>query len=843
MNYRFFLEGYNSHCHIPDYVNYNNSINMEELTLQNTLKFNNTFRESVQTLASINESEEPGDIQFSQIHDSLTTAKEAISTVKNSLLEEISGAKETIESCKTREKDPVEYKYSLAQRIELIKRMMTITDPAELQIHNIGEITAGNIILDKMFPNISAIKGFTTDNIDFNSIKDSILYNMIGSFYDPSKAANTMSFAVGIADTLMPDRKYTQRFILDTYIRAYSNLNSIDTVIDLLNYMKANVESSFNDCLHKIDEYINNLENNGSNEYKDKYGYQSASLINVIQNVVCVANIIASRKIHRLVDIYGYGKDSITVIKTAHELILEYCDLSKDADKPVENIAQDTPVDSISFNGEDSVKEFYDIQHDNTMTNMLIENVYNEYKFECMLEQYLTEGDAVQFPNQQQGNTIQFPKQNQSNPQPKPQNSESNQENQNKDNSKENSNNNDSNDNSKENNSNSKNKFGILNWLKQIIARLGEAIGRFKQRIDEVLGKGGDKQFWEDNKNKLKNINIMDTQVNQWYCYNLNLFKNSTVIKFDPVSKDIQSDDSMENAALNKIHGTTGTDYKATGKNKNASFLTKVNKAYQGAYINIENSKGKTLANIRYNFDEAFKYVDEFVYKGYSSDALGTINDDYKQIDEDYKNASRNYNDYIVKMRNNPSSEDNNQATTQQQQPSSGEPKSETGSQNSSTQQQAGQESAISDFNSGFNLAECLGLSQIDDELPFNEAEITPGEKTTEDAEKATGKVDDNNSDDLDKAIHRCFSTNISVITAKCTNALAAYKQNMNLFKAVIKASSKNEKKQEKNNKKNNGNKKKKSNQNTNQSQENNQNNNQNQENNNNQPNNEGEKK
>ena len=841
MNYKFFLEGYNSHCHIPDYINYNNSINVEELTLQNTLKFNNTLRESVQILASINESEEPGDIQFNQIHDSLTTAKEAISTVKNSLLEEISGAKETIESCKAREKDPVEYKYSLAQRIEFIKRMMAIADPAELQIHNIGEITAGNIILDKMFPNISAIKGITTENTDFNSFKDNILYNMLGSFYDPSKAANTMSFAVGIADTLMPDRKYTQRFLLDTYIRAYSNLNSIDTVIELLDYMKTDVESSFNNCLHKMDEYINNLENNGSNEYRDKYGYQSASLINAIQNVVCVANIVASRKIHRLIDIYGYGKDSITVIKTAHELILEYCDLSKDADKHVEDVAQDTPTDSISFSGEDSVKEFYAIQHDNTMTNMLIENVYNEYKFECMLEQYLSEGDAVQFPNQQQGNTIQFPKQNQAQQNSEPKN---NNENQNKDNNNnDNSNNTDSNDSSKENNSKSKNKFGILNWLKQIIARLGEAIGRFKQRIDEVLGKGGDKQFWEDNKNKLKNINIMDTQVNQWYCYNLNLFKNSTVIKFDPISKDIQSDDAMENAALNKIHGTTGTDYKATGKNKNASFLTKVNKAYQGAYINIDNSKGKTLANIRYNFDEAFKYVDEFVYKGYSSDALGTINDDYKQIDEDYKNASRNYNDYIVKMRNNPSSEDNNQATTQQQQqPSSGEPKSETGSQNSSTQQQAGHESAISDFNSGFNLAECLGLSQIDDELPFNEAEITPGEKTTEDAEKATGKVDDNNSDDLDKAIHRCFSTNISVITAKCTNALAAYKQNMNLFKAVIKASSKNEKKQEKNNKKNNGNKKKKSNQNNNQTQENNSNNQNN--NNNNQPNNnEGEKK
>lgn len=810
MNYKFFLEGYNSHCHIPDYINYNNCVNVEELTLQNTLKFNNTLRESVQTIASINESEESDNIQFSQIHDSLTTAKEVISAVKNSLLEEISGAKEIIESCKTREKDPVEYKYSLAQRIELIKRMMVIADPTELQIHNIGEITAGNIILDKMFPNISAIKGITTENTDFNSFKDNILYNMLGSFYDPSKAANTMSFAVGIADTLMPDRKYTQRFLLDTYIRAYSNLNSIDTVIELLDYMKADVESSFNNCLHKMDDYINNLENNGSNEYKDKYGYYTASLINVIQNVVCVANIVASRKIHRLIDIYGYGKDSITVIKTAHELILEYCDLSKDADKPVDNVAQDTPVDSISFSGEDSVKEFYDIQHDNTMTNMLIENVYNEYKFECMLEQYLTELTREEWDAQSNEPTIGRPKDS---------NSENNggkaegskpQENQDKDNNKENNDSNDSNN--KENNSKSKNKFGILNWLKQIISRLGEAIGRFKQRIDEVLGKGGDKQFWEDNKNKLKNINIMDTQVNQWYCYNLNLFKNSTVIKFDPISKDIQSDDAMENASLNKIHGTTGTDYKATaGKDKDDSFLTRVNKAYQGAYINIDNSKGKTLANIRYNFDEAFKYVDEFVYKGYSSDALGSINDDYKQIDEDYKNASKNYNDYMVKMRNNPSNDTNNQAATQQQ-PSSGEPKSETGSQKPA-QQQTGHESAISDFNSGFNLAECLGLSQIDDELPFNEAEITPGEKTTEDAEKATGKVDDNNSKTLDEAIHRCFSTNISVITAKCTNALAAYKQNINLFKAVLKASSKNEK----NDKKNNDNKKNNKNQDNNQ--------------------------
>lgn len=68
----------------------------------------------------------------------------------------------------------------------------------------------------------------------------------------------------------------------------------------------------------------------------------------------------------------------------------------------------------------------------------------------------------------------------------------------------------------------------------------------------------------------------------------------------------------------------------------------------------------------------------------------------------------------------------------------------------------------------------------------INEADIKPDQSTAQSADQANGTID---NAELDKMIHRCFSMNISAITAKLTNAMAAYKQNMQLFKAVTKAS------------------------------------------------------
>lgn len=806
MNYHFFLEGYQSHCHIPDYIRSNNSqIPVDESILKATLEFANTCRNSVSTITSVSEAD-AGTVQFEQIYSSLSAAIRSVYSIKATMLKTIEDARMNVDRSRDHKNDQIESQYNIAERVKYLDKaihLASVSNPYDLMYNSTTNLDANIIVKDQSFPNLNAIKDILhgksiaiPDNITASSDyttgmimdKDSVLYTLLGKYYSPVESASIMQFAVNFTNDFMDNTKIDHKIEVQDYLTAFSNINAVDDMIKYLDNLKATTESAFNDCLKTMYDYCDHLRGEASTNYKENYGTVISALINNVQNIICAANIITTRKVNIISNLYGANGDSWKTIGFAHSLIGKYYDKIITPNVMAQDAGKDIPNNAIVFNGADQVREFYDIQSQSNILDMLIENAYNEYMYDDALEKVLQEATALhendnnggnaapanggQAANSgNQGSTGQAGQQ--ANAQPAQQQNANNSQQQQQQSGTQNSANN-TNDKTK------KNKFGILNWLKQMMGRLGEAINKFKLRVEEMITKGPDKKFWSDNKDKIRNIDISGTEVNQWYQYKFDIFKNSTYIKFNPTDNTLKSDTDLQDAILSKINGGTKPNINTDEKD---TFTTKINKVYQGEYINIENGNGKTLGDIQYNKDAAFTFVDQFINKGFNSESLGSITEDYRKIDEDYKDAAKRYDEYANQFKQTQSQ---NQASN-----NSGEPKSNgntsgnSGNQSGNNQQQqTNAESAFSDFSSGFNLAECLGLMNCGNVI--NEADIKPDQSTAQSADKANGTVDNT---ELDKMIHRCFSMNISAITAKLTNAMAAYKQNMQLFKAVTKAS------------------------------------------------------
>ena len=805
MNYHFFLEGYQSHCHIPDYIRSNNSqVPVDESILKATLEFANTCRNSVSTITSVSEAD-TGTVQFEQIYSSLSAAIRSVYSVKATMLKTIEDARINVYRSRYHKNDQIESQYNIAERVKYLDKaihLASVSNPYDLMYNSTTNLDANIIVKDQSFPNLNAIKDILhgksiaiPDNIAVSSDyttgmimdKDSVLYTLLGKYYSPVESASIMQFAVNFTNDFMDNTKIDHKIEVQDYLTAFSNINAVDDMIKYLDNLKATTESAFNDCLKTMYDYCDHLKGEASTNYKENYGTVISALINNVQNIICAANIVTTRKVNIISNLYGADGDSWKTIGFAHSLIGKYYDKIITPNVMAQDAGKDIPNNAIVFNGADQVREFYDIQSQSNILDMLIENAYNEYMYDDALEKVLQEATALHENDNNggnaapanggqaagsgdQGSTGQVGQQ--ANAQPAQQQNANNSQQQQQQSGTQNSANN-TNDKTK------KNKFGILNWLKQMMGRLGEAINKFKLRVEEMITKGPDKKFWADNKDKIRNIDISGTEVNQWYQYKFDIFKNSTYIKFNPTDNTLKSDTDLQDAILSKINGGTKPNINTDEKD---TFTTKINKVYQGEYINIENGNGKTLGDIQYNKDAAFTFVDQFINKGFNSESLGSITEDYRKIDEDYKDAAKRYDEYANQFKQTQSQ---NQASN-----NSGEPKSNgntsgnSGNQSGNNQQQSNQESAFSDFSSGFNLAECLGLMNCGNVI--NEADIKPDQSTAQSADQANGTIDNT---ELDKMIHRCFSMNISAITAKLTNAMAAYKQNMQLFKAVTKAS------------------------------------------------------
>ena len=69
---------------------------------------------------------------------------------------------------------------------------------------------------------------------------------------------------------------------------------------------------------------------------------------------------------------------------------------------------------------------------------------------------------------------------------------------------------------------------------------------------------------------------------------------------------------------------------------------------------------GQPLANVGYDHDSAYTFIDDFIDKGFNGSSLGNIEQDRKNIDKDFKDISRNY-EQLVEQRKANNSEQNAQ--------------------------------------------------------------------------------------------------------------------------------------------------------------------------------------
>lgn len=302
----------------------------------------------------------------------------------------------------------------------------------------------------------------------------------------------------------------------------------------------------------------------------------------------------------------------------------------------------------------------------------------------------------------------------------------------------------------------------VMEFVQKIIASLGQAMQRFRNRIDELIIKNPlNQKYWHDNKDNIQKMALTDTKVNEWYSYNIDYFANSTFIKFDHNSPDLKDDESFQNAIMKKI-SSNGSLPKFDEKD---SFAQKVNKIYQGEFFKDENGDGKTLQEINYDHAKAFALVDELMTRGFGGEILGKVVNDYKDIDTDYKATQKNYDSIASQMK-----------------PSVNQNASQNNAENKKPEPQNAAAMVSDDFR--FNIAEHFGLIH-------NEASFTVGQNDAAiaSANGADTKAEDNK--ELDAMIKRCYQYNTITVTAKMTAAIGAYKQYMSLFKAVYKPAKK----------------------------------------------------
>ena len=303
----------------------------------------------------------------------------------------------------------------------------------------------------------------------------------------------------------------------------------------------------------------------------------------------------------------------------------------------------------------------------------------------------------------------------------------------------------------------------VMEFVQKIIGALGQAMQKFKNRIDEVIIKNPlNQNYWKKNKDNIRKLALADTKVNEWYNYNIDYFTNSTVIKFDQNDADLKTDEAFQEAIMKKITNNG----QLPNFDEKDTFSRKINKIYQGEFTKVDNGDGKTLQEVRYDHNKAFALVDEMTTRGFGGEILGKVTNDYKEIDTDYKAVKANYDSIAAQMK--ASNATNVAQKTEEVENKKPEP------QNAS---------AMVDADFRFNLAEHFGLVH-------NEASFAVGQNDAASA-NANGAGDSkaDGNKELDAMIKRCFNYNTIAVTAKMTAALGAYKQYMSLFKAVYKPS------------------------------------------------------
>lgn len=797
VNYSLLLEGHNSTSVIPEYRNYYTPGFITESEFASCLSaFNQEIRESREFLSNLYEVESVNEATaavniVNGIRSIAARVKTAIVTIMTKILEAIKKVIESIENIYTNIRNKIDLKLRPNERINILRAVLA-EEPLTL---NISNIEPTRDLMDKSFPDTSILGSdlvrMATDTMNnyctnivqkdgadasllndtevkasesfvkfIEGEKNKMLSQIFGKYpYDETavtkSAHEAADKAFGVSDKT--DTKVTDSL----YMLACDNLdkNALNGIVRDMKATMDQVQKNYRAVVAEMDtiaDSVKYFDKMTSNKYsvdmKERY-YKATKTItervnralNVIQQVVNANFVLITRKANRVYEIFGAAGDSAKVKNKCDMLIIKHVMAKSgydvqdakytDLKAKVQEAYEEIPAEVV--NGREEVEEFFQIQDEFNAATVMAEEAFLEEAFTGVVMTAILEAEGSTTANANNN---------------KPQATET----------------------TVSQNTNVKKPAGasVMEFVQKLIGSLGQAMQRFKNRIDElIINNPINQQYWKNKKANIQKLSLTDTKVNEWYDYNINYFANSTFIKFDQNSPDLKSDEDFQNAILRKITG--GGTLPQFGEKD--TFAQKVNKVYQGDFTKVENSDGKTLQEVHYDHAKAYALVDEIMTRGFGGEILGKVANDYKEIDTDYKAVKKNYESIASQMK--PSTNPEQKAN-------------ETNNQKPEPQNAA----AMVEDDFRFNLAEHFGLVH-------NEASFTVGQNDSQSV-AANGGGDDNSNKnkELDAMIKRCFQYNTVAVTAKMTAALGAYKQYMSLYKAVYKPSKKDNTVQQNNN-------------------------------------------
>lgn len=822
VNYSLLIEGNNSTSSIPKYTRYYTPGFITESEFEACIsEFNQEIRESKRFLTSICEAEYVNEasaaVDFSNgVKFIAEKVKKAIIKVMTLIIEGIKKAIDSIEKFASAAHTKIDMKLRPNERLNILRKILANAE--EPMTVSIASIEPTRDLLDKSFPDTSILGSdlvkMATDTMNnyctniiqkdgsdasmlndtevkasetfvnfIESEKNKMLAQIFGR-YSYDETAITKS-AHEVADKAFGTSEKSEVKLTDSlYLAACDNLekNSLNGIVRDMKATMDVVQKNYKAVVAEMDtisdsvKYFDKIA--GKNQKFDmKERYHKATRVvtdrvnralNVIQQVVNADFVLITRKASRTYEIYGVMGDSAKVKNKCDVLIIkeigaragynlnprpgmvtESDDISAEKyqelyDRLFVNAPEMVKESTEVFNGREEADEFFRIQENFNMATVLAEEAFLEESFTEKVMTAILEAEGDQQKNTgATGNTPQATEATVSKA------------------------------------TKVATKSGaILEFVQKIIASFGQAMQRFRIRLDELIIKNPvNQQYWQKNKDNIQKLTLADTKVNEWYDYKIDYFSNSTFIKFDQNSPDLKDDDAFQNAIIKKITGGNGNLPQFGEKD---TFAQKINKIYQGEFTKDDNGEGKTLQEVKYNHAKAFALVDEMMTRGFGGEILGKVVNDYKEIDTDYKAVKRNYDSIAAQMKPVTNAEQKaNEAENKTPEP-----------QNSA---------AMVEDDFRFNLAEHFGLVH-------NEASFTVGQNDAQSANaNGAGDSKSESNKELDAMIKRCFQYNTVAVTAKMTAALGAYKQYMGLFKAVYKPA-KNEAPKQQNDQKQEGN-------------------------------------
>ena len=804
---------------IPEYNSgYINDSLTESQILQLISDFNQELREATFSLNLINyDAEYLNEANvLVNIRDTIKTIVDRIIKAIQTLVGRIMDALKHVYEVLTKKQKEIIYvdrivkEYRVHDRMSLLAKALQTLPSQELEISNIVPTAE---LISKGFPNTNAIgkdlvdmvgssvKGYVSNykakngTSDFDieaeaseglasyvqSEKRKILDSIFGKYeYD---STNIMESAKGAAIKAFGNTEpYKQLLTVALYSQACDNIeNQNKEAIDSIKFELKTVEDNYKKTLKSLEQlktdFIKSTSNYTVNNYGDpvkthndiRTGFANATdtvvrnlntIINAINQAINANIVIIAHKIKRIEQVYSVTGDANKVRQYAHRLINNSLGTE---DQGVNEAYSVEPEEDVFMNEQ----EIFDTQL------IMLEECWMEHEFNSYIEQVILEAeDNANGGNAQQGGSTQTASATQ----------------------QQNTNTTQQNNTSRPNDNNS-----IMKLINKIIDNMVNMYEKFKNRIDTLVIKT-DSHFWNVNREKIRGLDLGKVTVNDWYSYDFATLKKSVILNngnFDINSPDLVDDTTFQGAILNNINPTKPGFEKDTD-----SFTTKLTNRYYTNYIAKDANEVAlgSMGSKGYNHQQAFTFVDNMVRNGFNDEYLKSVDKDTETLKKLQKTVNQN-----------------KPTLTDQAQ----DAKVDTKAVTTSTEPQ----NAAAIMDGKFNLAEMFALPQkkYSGELPFisiNEDMTVPDELQQGKQEIKDGAKDRNQAtNETDARINRYFRYTSIAITSRMTVLIKAYKQYMELYKAVFNPSKKNvaDAKNKKNDNSNNNNQQQNDNQNQNQ--------------------------